>query len=105
MVDPYQIRRDLIAIRSNHSGNDTVTAPINKLLGKIAHMREADSPALEAELNRLVAKALKELPAGIITEFWHEPKTTGSLALRRPTADHRRGGPKCKARSRAGSSA
>jgi hypothetical protein len=41
MVDPYQIRRDLIAIRSSHSGNDAVTAPINKLLGKIAHIREA----------------------------------------------------------------
>jgi hypothetical protein len=40
MVDPYQIRRDLIAIRSRHSANDAVTAPINKLLGKIAHIRQ-----------------------------------------------------------------
>src|ERR1700722_3679010 len=102
MVDPYQIRRDLVAMRSRHSGNDAVTAPINKLLGKIAYMREADNPASEAELNRLIAKAAKELPAGIITEFLHEPKAAGRPALRRSTADHRRrGAPKRKARSRA----
>jgi hypothetical protein len=63
MVDPYQIRRDLIAMRSSHSGNVAVTVPINKLLGKIAHMRDADSPARKARLNRLIAEATKELPA------------------------------------------
>ena len=59
MVDPYQIRRDLIAIRSRHSGNVAVTKPINKLLGKIAHVREIDSPASEAELNRQIAERQK----------------------------------------------
>jgi hypothetical protein len=44
MVDIYQIRRDLIAMRSSHSGNVAVTAPINKLLGKIAHMRMPTVP-------------------------------------------------------------
>jgi hypothetical protein len=105
MVDPYQIRRDLVAMRSRHSGNDAVTAPINKLLGKIAHMREADSPAREAELNRLIDEAVKQLPPGIITGFWHEPKAT-SRAPRPPTTDHhRRDAPKRKARSLALSSA
>src|ERR1700722_5568554 len=64
MVDPYQIRRDLVAMRSRHSGNDAVPAPINKLLGKIAYMREADSPASEAELNPLIAKVAKERTTG-----------------------------------------
>ena len=64
MVDPYQIRRDLIALRSDHFGNDAVTAPINKLLGKIAHIREANNPARKAELNRLIDEAAKELPTG-----------------------------------------
>jgi hypothetical protein len=73
MVDPYQIRRDLIAIRSSHSGNDAVTTPINKLLGQIAHMREADSPARKAKLNRLTAEAARELPTGTITGLSHEP--------------------------------
>jgi hypothetical protein len=81
LVDPYQIRRDLVAMRSRHSGNDAITAPINKLLGKIAHMREADSPAREAELNRLIDEAAKQLPAGIITGFWHEPKATSPAPL------------------------
>jgi hypothetical protein len=71
MVDPYQIRRDLIAIRSSHSGNDAVTAPTNKLLGKIAHIRETNSPARKAELNRLIAETAEELPAGMITGLWH----------------------------------
>jgi hypothetical protein len=73
MVDPYQIRRDLIAIRSRHSGNVAVTKPINKLLG---HVREIDSPASEAELNRQIARAAKTLPVDIVTGFWHEPQAT-----------------------------
>jgi hypothetical protein len=61
MIDLYQIRRDLVAIRSSHSGNVAVTGRINKLLGKIAHVREAESPAHEAELKRLIAEATKTL--------------------------------------------
>jgi uncharacterized protein YbjQ (UPF0145 family) len=76
MVDPYQIRRDLIALRSSHSGNDAVTAPINKLLGKIAHIREANNPARKAALNRLIDEAAKELPTGMITGLWDEQKAS-----------------------------
>jgi hypothetical protein len=78
MVDPYQIRRDLIAIRSSHSGNDAVTAPINRLLGKIAHMREADSPARKATLNRVIVEAIRELPSGTLNEFWREPMASST---------------------------
>ena len=105
MVDPYQIRRDLIAIRSRHSANDAVTAPINKLLGKIAHIREADSPAIEAELNRLIDEAAKQLPAEIITGFSHEPKAASRALRRRATDQRRRSAPKRKVRSRVLSSA
>jgi hypothetical protein len=64
--DPYQIRRDLIAIRSSHSGNIAVTTTINKLLVELALMREADSRARKVKLTRLIAEAAKELPAGIV---------------------------------------
>jgi len=67
MIDLYQIRRDLIAIRSRHSGNAAVTTRINKLLGKIAHVREAENPAHEAELKRLIAEATKGLAPGVVT--------------------------------------
>jgi hypothetical protein len=68
----------LIAIRSRHFGNVAITAPINRLLGKIAHIRAADSPAREAELNRLIAEATKELPARMVTGFRHEPKVSNA---------------------------
>jgi len=72
LLRPILRRVRQVAIRSSHSGNDAVTAPINKLLGKIAHIREANSPAGKAELNRLIAETAEELPAGMITGLWHE---------------------------------
>ena len=56
----------MIAIRSRHSGDVAVTTRINKLLGKIAHVREAEGPAHEAELKRLIAEATKDLAPGIV---------------------------------------
>jgi response regulator RpfG family c-di-GMP phosphodiesterase len=64
MIDLYQIRRDLIAMRSRHSENIAVTKRINKLLGKIAHVREPESRRHEARVKQLVAKATEELVTG-----------------------------------------
>jgi hypothetical protein len=61
MIDLYQVRRDLIAVRSRHSENTTVTKRINRLLGKIAHMREPEDDPQAARLEQMVADVLEEL--------------------------------------------
>jgi hypothetical protein len=63
MFDLYQVRRDLIAMRSMHSANRSATQLINKLLGKIAHVREPKSPKHEKKLQQLVEKVTNELNA------------------------------------------
>jgi hypothetical protein len=68
MIDLYQIRRDLIAMRSSHSGNVAITKRINKLLGQLAHLREPENAAHEARLKRLIAKKMSELAELEITD-------------------------------------
>jgi hypothetical protein len=62
LSNPPRPDRDTV----NTFGRCCVTARINKLLGKIAHVREAESPAHEAELKRLIAEATKDLAPGIV---------------------------------------
>jgi hypothetical protein len=57
-IDLFEIRRQLIAIRCQHSQDKSVTRPINKLLSKLSSLREPRNRAHEKLLMKSVAKAL-----------------------------------------------
>jgi hypothetical protein len=60
-LDLYQIRRNLITLRSRYSSNAKVTAHINRLLGKISHLQEPKSSAHRARLERLIAETTRKV--------------------------------------------
>ena len=55
-LDLLEIRRQLLAMRSLHSDNRRVAIKINKLIGKIAHLRQPDNLAHEKQLIEMIAR-------------------------------------------------
>ena len=55
-LDLLEIRRQLLAMRSLHSDNRRVAIKINKLIGKIAHLRQPDNLAHEKHLIEMIAR-------------------------------------------------
>jgi len=60
-IDLLEIRRRLVAMRSQHSHDRSVTAPINKLLGKLAYLREPRDRWHEKRLMRTISKTLQTI--------------------------------------------
>jgi hypothetical protein len=58
-LDLIEVRRQLIAMRSQHSQNLGVTRRINKLLGQLAYLRQPSDRAHEKRIVRMVANAIR----------------------------------------------
>jgi len=55
-LDLLEIRRQLVAMRSLHSGNRRIAIEINKLIGKIAHLQQPDDLVHEKRLTEMIAQ-------------------------------------------------
>jgi hypothetical protein len=55
-IDLLEVRRQLIAMRSQHMDDRKVTLRINRLLGKLAHLHEPENPAHERRLKKLIKR-------------------------------------------------
>ncbi|MBR1090617.1 hypothetical protein JQ621_24385 [Bradyrhizobium manausense] len=57
-LDLLEVRRELITLRSRYSHEVNVTIVINKLLAKIAHLREPENIQHEKRLQEIIAKTV-----------------------------------------------
>jgi len=57
-IDLPEVRRRLVAMRSHHLHDLNVTTSINKLLGKLAYLREPKDRSHEKRLMRMISKTL-----------------------------------------------
>ena len=53
-LDLLEVRRQLLEMRSRYPDNRRVTLKINKLIGKIAHLRQPDNVAHEKNLIEMI---------------------------------------------------
>jgi hypothetical protein len=58
-IDLIEVRRQLVAMRSQHSHDHHITALINKLLGKLAYLHEPKDRRHEERLTRAISKTLQ----------------------------------------------
>jgi hypothetical protein len=57
-IDLLEVRRQLIAMRSRHSHDRSVTRRINALLGELAYLREPNDRRHEKRLVRMITKTM-----------------------------------------------
>jgi hypothetical protein len=62
-LDLVEVRRQLIAMRSFHSHDPRVTAMINNLLVKFAHLDEPEDHRHAERLQRMIAKTIETVEA------------------------------------------
>ena len=58
-LDLLEIRRQLTAMRSHYSDDRRVTAAINELIGKLAHLHEPKDLAHEKLIRKTIAKTVQ----------------------------------------------
>jgi hypothetical protein len=61
LIDLIEVRRQLVAMRSQHSHDQNVTALLNKLLGKLAYLHEPRDRRHAERLVRAISKALQTI--------------------------------------------
>lgn len=61
MIDLFAVRRRLVAMRSQHSHDQNVTAVLNKLLGKLSYLHEPRDRRHAERLMRAISKALQTI--------------------------------------------
>jgi hypothetical protein len=60
-LDLMEVRRQLIAVRSQHSDDRQVTRVINNLIRKLAHLHAAENRRHEESLSRIIAKTVQRI--------------------------------------------
>jgi len=61
MIDLIEVRRQLVAMRSQHSHNRNVTSLINKLLGKLAYLHHPRDRRHEERLMTAISATLQTI--------------------------------------------
>jgi hypothetical protein len=62
-LDLLDVRRRLVEIRSLHSDDPRITAAINRLISKFAHLSEPTTQSEEKKLSNLIEETLRRVEA------------------------------------------
>jgi hypothetical protein len=62
-LDLLDVRRQLVEMRSLHSSDSRVTAVINRLISKLAHLSEPENRRDEQRLLSMIGKTLQRVEA------------------------------------------
>jgi hypothetical protein len=60
-LDLLDLRRQLVEMRSLHSGDPRITTAINRLISKLAHLSEPEDLRHEDRLRRSVARTIEKV--------------------------------------------
>jgi hypothetical protein len=60
-LDLINVRRQLVAMRSSHSNDPRITAAINRLISKFAHLSEPKNQREEKTLSNMIGKTLQRV--------------------------------------------
>ena len=66
-LDLFEVRRQLVAMRSLHSNNERVAMVINKLLGKLSHLQQPENRRHEERLLKKIATSVR-MVEGLVCE-------------------------------------
>jgi hypothetical protein len=77
-LDLIAVRRQLVEMRSSHSSNPRVTATINRLISKFAHLSEPKNRREAERISNLIGKTLQRVEAFLSSNVGHAkpPKET-----------------------------
>jgi hypothetical protein len=66
-LDLFEVRRQLVAMRSLHSNNKRVATAINRLLGKLSHLQQPENRRHEERLLKAIARSVR-MVEGLVYE-------------------------------------
>jgi hypothetical protein len=62
-LDLIDVRRRLVEMRSSHSNDPRITAAINRLISKFAHLSEPKNQSEEKKLSNMIEETLRRVEA------------------------------------------